>query len=153
MCLNVVLPNLSLAFSSVTFYQTARVLLTPVVVILNFALYQIAIPRQAAYTLVPVCIGVAMVTYYDVKPGANVTHTSSLGVFFAMTGVLASSVYTVWISYFHKKLEMSSVQLLHNQSLVGATMLLYFIPFIDTLPAVRDVSMSRWLTILMVSGI
>lgn len=154
MCLNVILPNLSLAFSSVTFYQTVRVLLTPAVAVLNFALYGTAIPRQAAYTLVPVCVGVAMVTHYDVRPavdGADITHTSPLGVFFAIAGVLASSVYTVWIAFFHKKLEMTSVQLLHNQALVGATMLLYFIPFIDTLPAVRDVAMSRWFAILMVS--
>ncbi|GAB7355743.1 hypothetical protein MBLNU459_g6433t1 [Dothideomycetes sp. NU459] len=152
MCLNVVLPNLSLAYSSVTFYQTVRVLLTPMVAIINYYLYKTAIPRQAAYTLVPVCIGVAMVTYYDVKPGANVTNTSSLGVFFAMSGVLASSIYTLWISYFHKKLEMTSVQLLHNQSLIGAICCMYFVPFVDTLPVLKEVSVGQW-TALFLSGV
>src|SRR5271163_1026586 len=35
MALNVVLPNLSLAFSTVTFYQVARILLTPTVAAMN----------------------------------------------------------------------------------------------------------------------
>lgn len=152
MCLNVILPNLSLAYSSVTFYQTVRVLLTPIVAALNYLLYQMTIPRQAAYTLVPVCLGVAMVTYYDVQPGATEKPTSFLGVFFAMTGVVASSIYTVWIAYFHKKLEITSVQLLHNQSLVGAVMLLYAIPLIDTLPIFSEVALNKWLMIFMVSS-
>lgn len=151
MCLNVVLPNLSLAHSSVTFYQTARVLLTPVVAILNYILFRMTIPRQAAYTLVPVCFGVAMVTYYDVKPGAESKNTSNLGVASAMAGVVASSVYTVWIAYFHKKLEMTSVQLLHNQALLGAVVLLYVVPFVDTLPIFAEVALNKWLMIIMAS--
>ncbi|CAD0110766.1 unnamed protein product [Aureobasidium uvarum] len=134
MCFNVVLPNLSLAFSSVMFYQTSRILLTPVTAVLNYAFYGKTIAKQAAYTLIPICLGVGIVSYYDIKPGANTQSTSFMGVVFAMTGVVASSIYTVWIGYFHKKLELTSHQLLHNQSLCGAVMLLYFIPFIDSFP-------------------
>ncbi|CAD0097007.1 unnamed protein product [Aureobasidium vineae] len=65
MCLNVILPNLSLAYSSITFYQTARVLLTPITAFLNYVLYQKTVPSKAVCALVPVCAGVAMVTYFD----------------------------------------------------------------------------------------
>lgn len=156
MCLNVILTNLSLAFSSVTFYQTARVMLTPVVAVLNYILYQRTIPKSAAYTLIAVCFGVAVTTYYDAQPRSgggrqDEQKTTFLGVVFASLGVIASSIYTIWISSFPKKLEMSSVQLLHNQALVGAVLLLYFIPVMDTLPVFWEVSWTLWGLVLWVS--
>jgi solute carrier family 35 protein E3 len=150
MCLNVILPNLSLAYSSITFYQTARVLLTPITAFLNYILYKKTIPRQAVCALVPVCAGVAMVTYFDIRPGATDKGTSFYGVVFAMTGVCMSGIYTCWISHYHLKLQMTSLQLLHNQSLIGGMLLIYLIPFVDTLPVFSEVPLQRWLMILMV---
>lgn len=150
MCLNVILPNLSLAYSSITFYQTARVLLTPITAFLNYVLYQKTVPRKAVFALVPVCAGVAMVTYFDVRPGTTTKGTSFYGVVFAMTGVLMSGIYTCWISHYHQKLQMTSLQLLHNQSLIGGILLIYLIPFVDTLPVFSEVSLYRWTMIIMV---
>ncbi|ERS98047.1 solute carrier family 35, member E3 [Sporothrix schenckii 1099-18] len=151
MALNVILPNLSLAFSSVTFYQVARILLTPTVAAMNFVLYQQKLPRLALAALVPACLGVGIVSYYDSLPAAdaNVKTTSSLGIIFAFSGIFASSLYTVWISSFHRKLQMSSMQLLFNQAPVSAFLLLYVIPFIDTFPTWSTVPVSRWVMILM----
>ncbi|RCI14071.1 hypothetical protein L249_8013 [Ophiocordyceps polyrhachis-furcata BCC 54312] len=136
MCLNVILPNCSLAFSSVTFYQVARVLLTPVVALVNFLLYGATLPLLAGLALVPACLGVGIVSYYDSLPAADVSikTTSPLGVVFALTGVLASSFYTVWIASYHRKLQMSSMQLLYSQAPIASLMLLYVIPFLDALP-------------------
>jgi solute carrier family 35, member E3 len=135
MCLNVILPNLSLAFSSIAFCQIVRVLLTPLVAIINIAFYGTSIPRKAVYTIIPICVGVAMVSYYDTKPVMGLqmkTATTSLaGVCFAFAGVLASSLYTVWIGTYHKKFKMNSMQLLFNQVPISAFLLLYVIPFID----------------------
>lgn len=152
MIFNVVLPNASLAYSSIQFYQVARVLLTPCVAGLNFVLYQQRIPRLAAWTLVPVCVGVAVVSYYDTmgKGAATAatggqkevqmqTTTRPLGVFFAITGVVASSLYTVWIKFYHGKLECSSMQLLMNQAPISVVMMLYVIPFADDVTVWRDV--------------
>jgi solute carrier family 35 protein E3 len=150
MCLNVILPNLSLAYSSITFYQTARVLLTPITAFLNYILYKKTVPRQAVCALVPICAGVAMVTYFDVRPGATSKGTSFYGVVFAMTGVCMSGIYTCWISHYHLKLQMTSLQLLHNQSLIGGMLLIYLIPFVDTLPVFSEVPLHRWLMIVMV---
>ncbi|KAH8594765.1 triose-phosphate transporter family-domain-containing protein [Bisporella sp. PMI_857] len=151
MSLNVILPNLSLAFSTVTFYQVARILLTPVVALMNFVLYKATLPRNAIFALVPACLGVGMVSYYDSLPSAdaNVKTTSGLGVIFAMTGIFASSLYTVWIASYHKKLQMNSMQLLFNQAPLASFMLLYVIPFVDTFPTWTQVHVSRWIMILM----
>lgn len=152
MCMNVVLPNLSLAYSSVTFYQTVRVLLTPLTALFNYTLYNLSISRRASLTLIPVCLGVAFLTWFDVKPADNVKSTTFIGVVFAMTGVVASSVYTIWIQHFRTKLSMTSVQLLHRQSLVGAVLLLYFVPWLDQLPVWSAVSTRHWV-LIMLSGV
>lgn len=153
MSLNVILPNLSLAFSSVTFYQVARILLTPCVALMNFVLYKATLPRNALLALIPACAGVGMVSYYDSLPAADATvkTTSGLGVVFAFSGIFASSLYTVWIGAYHRKLQMSSMQLLFNQAPVSAFMLLYIIPFVDTFPVWTEVPVNRWLMILIVS--
>jgi solute carrier family 35 protein E3 len=145
MALNVILPNLSLAFSSVTFYQVARILLTPTVAVMNFVLYRSTLPRNAIIALIPACIGVGMVSYYDSLPtaDANVKTTSTLGVIFAF-------LYTVWIASFHKKLQASSMQLLFSQAPLAAFMLLYVIPFVDTFPVWSEVPVNRWVMIMMV---
>jgi solute carrier family 35 protein E3 len=153
MALNVILPNLSLAFSTVTFYQVARILLTPTVALMNFVLYRSTLPRGAVLALIPACAGVGMVSYYDSLPSAdaNVKTTSTLGVIFAFSGIFASSLYTVWIASYHKKLQMNSMQLLFNQAPLAAFMLLYVIPFVDTFPTWTEVPLNRWVMIMMVS--
>ncbi|KAF2218087.1 hypothetical protein CERZMDRAFT_31832 [Cercospora zeae-maydis SCOH1-5] len=146
MIFNVVLPNASLAFSSIQFYQVARVLLTPCVAGLNFVLFQQKIPQAAVATLVPVCVGVGVVSWFDTASSSSETRnpaavgvTRPLGVFFALTGVLASSLYTVWIKFYHGKLECSSMQLLMNQAPVSVVMMLYVIPFSDDVTVWREV--------------
>ena len=152
MCLNVVLPNLSLAFSSVTFYQIARVMLTPTVAFINFIFYRQKLAPTALLALIPVCLGVGVVTYYDSLPaeGTNVRTTSPPGIIFAFTGVLASSLYTVWIAYYHKKLQMNSMQLLFNQAPLSGFLLLYIIPFTDKFPVWSLLPTEKWMLILMV---
>ena len=153
MSLNVILPNLSLAFSTVTFYQVARILLTPTVALMNFVLYRATLPRNAVLALIPACAGVGMVSYYDSQPSAdaNIKTTEMLGVIFAFSGIFASSLYTVWIASYHKKLQINSMQLLFNQAPLAAFMLLYVIPFVDTFPTWTEVPVSRWVMIMMVS--
>ncbi|KAI0869803.1 integral membrane protein [Hypoxylon argillaceum] len=151
MSLNVILPNLSLAYSSITFYQVARILLTPTVATMDFFLYHTTLPKNAIVALIPACVGVGVVSYYDSLPtdDANVKTTSSLGVIFAFSGIFASSLYTVWIKSYQRKLQISSMQLLFNQAPVSAFLLLYVIPFVDTFPTWSEVPVNRWLMILM----
>lgn len=133
MCFNVILPNLSLAYSTVTFYQIARILLTPTVATMNFVLYREVLPRSAILSLIPACLGVSMVTYYDSIPNDDqaIKTTSPLGIAFAFTGIFASSLYTVWIAAYHRKLNMNSMQLLYVQAPMACLLLLLSIPFFD----------------------
>ncbi|KAL8984344.1 MAG: hypothetical protein Q9205_001670 [Flavoplaca limonia] len=151
MSLNVILPNASLQFSSVTFYQLARILLTPTVALINYIFYSTTIPRGAVYALIPACVGVGIVSYYDSKAPANpkVTSTSIVGVIFAFSGVLASSLYTVWVSSYQKSLKINSMQLLYNQAPVGAVLLLYVVPWTDNFWTVNHASVSKWFLILL----
>ncbi|KAL7788276.1 triose-phosphate transporter family domain-containing protein [Trichoderma ceciliae] len=141
MCFNVVLPNLSLAYSTVTFYQIARILLTPTVAMMNFVLYREVLPRGAILSLIPACLGVGMVTYYDSIPAEDETikTTSAFGIVFAFAGIFASSLYTVWIAGYHRKLNMNSMQLLYLQAPMAWFLLLFFIPFFDSFPGPEHV--------------
>ncbi|KAL8630870.1 hypothetical protein Q9189_003372 [Teloschistes chrysophthalmus] len=154
MSLNVILPNASLQFSSVTFYQLARILLTPTVALINYIFYNTSIPRPAVYALIPACVGVGIVSYYDSKAPASpkVKSTSFIGVIFAFAGVLASSLYTVWVSSYQKTLKLSSMQLLYNQAPVGGVLLLYIIPWTDNFWTVNHAPVSKWMLILL-SGV
>ncbi|EXK77247.1 hypothetical protein FOQG_18036 [Fusarium oxysporum f. sp. raphani 54005] len=151
MALNVVFPNLSLAYSTVAFYQIARILFTPVVAAMDYVLYKVTLPVRACIALLPACIGVGMVSYYDSRPTNNATNsTSKLGVIYAFAGVFLS-LYTVWIASYRRRLNMTSVQLLFNQAPISAFMLLCFIPFVDMFPPWTEVSMSRWVFIAVSS--
>ncbi|SMY24928.1 unnamed protein product [Zymoseptoria tritici ST99CH_1A5] len=148
---NVVLPNASLAYSSVQFYQVVRVLLTPCVLLITYLSYQTKISRPAALTLIPVCVGVAIVSYFDAAPTgkADEKETSLLGVFFAFSGVIASSAYTVLIKHNHQKLDCTSHQLLLNLAAVAPIPMLYIIPFTDDITVHGSTSWSSWVLIIM----
>lgn len=86
-----------------------------------------------------------MVTYYDSIPTGDETikTTSTLGIVFAFTGIFASSLYTVWIAGYHRKLNMNSMQLLYLQAPMACFFLLLFIPFFDQYPVPAHVP-SSW---------
>ena len=151
MCLNVLLMNLSLAYSSVAFYQIARVLLTPAVAAINYVFYRREIPRAAVATFIPMCVGVATISYYEPKTTVAGTVTQSVdvvGVGLAVTGVLVSSVYIVWISYYQRRLETSAFQLLHNQAPISGVLLLTLVPWVDSFPSISTVPSRMWGLIL-----
>lgn len=152
MIFNVVLTNTSLAYSSIQFYQISRIFMTPTVALLNYITSRTTIPSPAVATLVPVCLGVGIVSYFDTKPvaDAKAAATSPIGVVFALAGVLASSVYTVWIKKYHSILQCSSMQLLFNQAPVSVVLMLYIIPFSDHVTAGRVITGPLWLLIGLV---
>ncbi|CAF9942944.1 MAG: hypothetical protein ALECFALPRED_010275 [Alectoria fallacina] len=155
MCLNVILQNFSLAYSSIPFYQICRVLLTPTVAAINFFMYQKTLPRTAVYALVPICIGVGMATYFNAlsHEGDDSKKTSFLGVVFAFSGVICSSIYTIWVAVYHMKFGMNSMQLLSNQAPIGSAMLLYVIPWTDSFPVLHSVPLNGWILVLLKSGL
>ncbi|KAK3641208.1 hypothetical protein LTR56_011448 [Elasticomyces elasticus] len=152
MILAVVLTNASLAYSSIQFYQVARVLVTPCVALLEFIVLRKKIPVVAGLTLIPVCLGVGIVSYFDTSadPNAHISHrTTPLGVFFALISLVASATYTVMIKKYHDITQCESAQLLLNQSPASVLLMLYIIPFSDDLTVWRNVSLGTWAVIFL----
>ena len=150
---NVVGMNLSLQISTITFYQITRVLLTPCVAVINFFFYKKSIPRSAAYALIPMCFGVALISYYDQKPapvaGAPIRAVGGLSVLVALGSVAVSGIYTVWVGTYQRKYELNGFQLLFNQAPLGAVILLYVVPWTDKFPALDQAPTNVWLMIAL----
>jgi solute carrier family 35 protein E3 len=160
MCANVVLLNLSLAYSSIVCYQIIRILLTPLTAVINLCFYGSRLPFYAVLALIPACVGVGLVSYFDSLPLASTPTTArsistkptpALGIIFAFSGVVCSSLYTVWISHYHSRLKMSSMQLLYNQVPLGALLLAFVSLFTDTFPVWSIVTFHQW-CLLLLSG-
>lgn len=153
MICNVVLLNLSLAYSSIQFYQIVRVLVTPAVALMNWIIVKATIPARAAFTLIPVCVGVAVVSYFDTAPKSGSTEkaTAPIGVVFAFAALFASAIYTVWIDKYHRVLECTSMQLLLNQAPVSVLVMLFVIPFSDDITVWAAIDSSTWMLVLLVS--
>jgi solute carrier family 35 protein E3 len=150
---NVVLMNLSLAYSSVVFYQIVRILLTPLTALMNLFIYGSKIPFLAVMALLPACAGVGVVSYLEAtsKQDSASHSTSMLGVIFAFTGVAVSALYTVWVSAYYRKLKMTSSQLLLNQMPLGGLILAVSSYYTDKYPVWSEISREQWLMIGIVS--
>ena len=151
MALNIVGMNLSLQISTITFYQITRVLLTPTVAVINFFIYKKSIPRLAAYSLIPMCFGVALISYYDGKPppppGSPIKSTGLLSVLVAFGSVAVSGIYTVWVGTYQRKYEVNGFQLLYNQAPLGGVLLLYAVPWTDRFPNLAEAPTNIWMMI------
>ncbi|KAI1628049.1 hypothetical protein EDD37DRAFT_647708 [Exophiala viscosa] len=142
---NVVLMNLSLAYSSVIFSQIVRILLAPLTAMMNLVIYGARIPSLAVAALVPASLGVALVSYIEgAAKGSATASTSMLGVIFAFSGVAVSALYTVWVSAYHRTLKLTTAQLLLNQLPLGITILLGTSFFTDKYPEWTEVSGQQW---------
>jgi len=126
-----VLGNFSLTYNSVSFFQLAKILTVPTVVLLNFVLFRktISIAKMGAVGIA--CIGVAIAT------GASVSG-NPLGTSIAVASFVCTALYQIYIG---KTLgtpidgqDVSAPQLLMNQTLVSSGMLVCLIPFFDQTP-------------------
>ena len=144
-CGNVVLTNLSLAYSSVTFYQLVRILMTPGTAILNYIFYNIKVNNQSIFAIIVICTGIAITTFSESTSQSSQKTTELVGVFFALAGVTVSSLYVIWIGTFAKKFTVSSMQLLLNQAPYSALLLMCVSPFLDSYPSNwAEVPVATW---------
>lgn len=89
-CGFVVLANLSLQWNTVGTYQLIKVLTTPCIMLIQTSYYGKTYSKTVVSTLVPITFGVFLNSYYDIK-------FSLIGTGFAISGVLVTSVYQVWV--------------------------------------------------------
>ncbi|XP_073507870.1 solute carrier family 35 member E3 [Phyllobates terribilis] len=123
-CGFVVFTNLSLQNNTIGTYQLAKVMTTPVIILIQTMWYGKTFSLRIKLTLVPITLGVFLNSYYDVK--FNV-----LGMVFASLGVLVTSLYQVWVGAKQHELQVNSMQLLYYQAPLSSGMLLSVIPFFE----------------------
>lgn len=140
-----ILGNLSLTFNSLGFYQLAKVMTTPTVVLLNFILFGITISGWSCLAVLTVCAGVLLV----LTTGAA---ENLLGATIAVAAFTMTALYQIWIGKKIADLNISGSQLLLNQSPVAACILLVLAPFVDKIPTITDIPSST-LSALGSSGV
>lgn len=154
LCGAVILPNFSLAYASIPFYQIVRETLTPIVDAMNFILRvpQPNVPRMALVSLLPMCIGVYIVTYYQYLAADEPGTEKSVGISAALFGVLVSACYITSMDLFQRRFQIDSRQLALNQAPLAGIALLYILPWADTFPNAREVPLGIWARLLLVRG-
>ncbi|OCK98148.1 TPT-domain-containing protein [Cenococcum geophilum 1.58] len=128
----VILGNLSLTYNSIGFYQLAKVMTTPCVVLLNFVLFRKTITRYMLIAIFAICIGVAL----TVRSSAG---TQLFGVVVAVMAFTATALYQIWIGKKIEDFDVSPQQLLLNQAPLSVLLLIPFVPFFDAVPDIRAV--------------
>jgi solute carrier family 35 protein E3 len=125
-CGFVVLTNLSLQYNSVGFYQMAKVLTTPTVATIQTIFYGKQLSTPIIISLAVICIGVTITSVTDVQ-------MNLIGTIYALSGVLITSLYQVWVGSEQKALQLSPPQLLYQQAPLAALMLLPCVPMLDSM--------------------
>jgi solute carrier family 35 protein E3 len=129
-CGFVVLTNISLQLNTVGFYQLAKVLTTPVIVVIQSMYHGETFPMNIKASLAVTCLGVAIASATDV--GLNLP-----GTVVAAIAVLVTSQYQIWVGTKQKELECNSMQLLYYQAPISAAMLIPAIPMIDSMSTLK----------------
>ncbi|KAF2490577.1 TPT-domain-containing protein [Lophium mytilinum] len=128
----VILGNLSLTYNSIGFYQLAKVMTTPCVVLLNFILFHKTITRYMLLAIVAICMGVAL----TIRASAQ---TQLFGVIIAVMAFTSTALYQIWIGKKIEDFEVSGPQLLLNQAPLSVILLIPFVPFFDKMPDVHAI--------------
>lgn len=123
------LGNLSLAFNTVGFYQLAKVMTTPAVVLLNFLLSGIKVSKGTFLAIAAVCVGVTLVN-------AKLALSNMLGTAIAAAAFTVTALYQIWIGKKITDLNITAPQLLLNQAPVSVLLLACVSLFIDTPPTI-----------------
>lgn len=143
----VVSTNLSLEYNTIGTYQLFKVLTTPVVALITWQYYKTKYSLMVIITLVPVVVGVCTHSVNDIK-------LTIIGTIIASIGVLAASLYQVWVGERMKDLEMNSQQLLYYQAPLSAALLVPFIFIMEPMPNYESSDDQRTaLMVISLSGI
>lgn len=123
-CGFVVLTNLSLVHNSVGFYQIMKVLTTPLIVIIETIWFDETYSFRIKSSLAIICVGVAIATVADAE-------ANFVGTVFALSALLITSMYQIWVKSKQRELECNSYQLLYYQAPISALLLIPIIPVFD----------------------
>lgn len=125
-CGFVALTNLSLVYNTIGFYQLIKVLTTPLLVIIQTFFYQKTFSTKIKLSLTLTCIGVAIATASD-------SEANFLGTMIALSALLVTCMYQIWVGTKQTELQCNSFQLLYYQAPISCLMLVPVAFFSDNL--------------------
>ena len=118
------LSNHSLAANSIGLYQISKILVTPMIVMLEYAVYRRLPNWRLAIPLVGACVGVALATVSDVSFEAS-------GALLALLSCGCSSVLKVMQQHLLQQSGLTSLQLMHKTWAAQTALLLLSTPLLD----------------------
>jgi solute carrier family 35 protein E3 len=107
---------------------------TPCVALLQFIFLRKTVSVTTIAALAAVCIGVGLTNTGDGAAGITV-----VGGSIAISAFVVTAFYQVWIGKKMKDFAVSSPQLLLNQAPISVFLLVFMVPFFDTLPNVSSI--------------
>jgi solute carrier family 35, member E3 len=120
-CGYVVFNNLSLLTNSVSVYQTSKILCTPVIVAVEYAVYHKRETGETLLALLPVCLGVFITVFSD-------NELNWIGSLWATLAIVSNSFYTIWGKTKQSELNVTPMQILTYQAPLSAAVLLFALP-------------------------
>ena len=130
-----ILSNASLAYNSVGFYQIAKILNTPCLMLIERLVFNKQSSTSVKCAVLIMSIGIGLATVTD----ATITN---IGLVIASASIVFTSVYQILIGRKQKELNVGSMQLLHEKAPVAAVMLVFMIPFLEPTGLFPDMSSS-----------
>lgn len=116
-CGFVVLTNVSLVSNTVGFYQLMKVLTTPFLVVIQTLFYAQNFSKSIVASLAVICVGVVVATCSD-------TQANLFGTLVALSAVLVTCMYQIWVGTKQKELGCNGYQLLFYQAPLSGLMLI-----------------------------
>jgi solute carrier family 35 protein E3 len=145
-CGFVALTNLSLQYNTVGFYQLMKVLTTPLIVGIQTLFYGETFPMNIKLSLALTCVGVTVASVSD--PEANF-----VGTLIALSALLVTSMYQIWVGTKQKELGCNSYQLLYWQAPLSALILIPIIPLFDDLSTLKEMPKNDTLVAIVISSL
>eukprot|EP00879_Flechtneria_rotunda_P023139 GHRR01024464.1.p1 GENE.GHRR01024464.1~~GHRR01024464.1.p1 ORF type:complete len:357 (+),score=120.74 GHRR01024464.1:99-1073(+) len=124
----VVFNNFSIQINTVGFYQISKILITPVVVVVEYLAYNKTVSHQKLLAITLLMFGITVATVSDKQVSSN-----PLGILVAGAAVLSSALYQVWAGSKQKELGVNGNQLLHQVAPMAVLLLGILIPLIEPL--------------------
>jgi len=121
---SIIFANFSLRVNSTDYYQAMKLLLAPVIVVWQFVVFRVKTDRREQMALVPLIVGVGLITVSDLR-------IKLAGTLWAVLQLLSAAAVMTWVKAKQKQHEMDPTQLLHNNSLVCFVLMTPLSPGID----------------------
>ena len=128
----VLLGNLSSSLNTVGFYQLAKIMTTPTVVLLNFIILRKTILATMLLAILSACVGVGLTS-------TTLALSKLLGAFAAVSAFTVTALYQIWFGKKISELKVSAPQLLLNQAPVSVVILAFFVPLANKIPDVERI--------------